>query len=1031
MAKGSYTSMGPYRCPAVRIVARSVLSHTVPSTAFRGFGNPQQIWAVESNMNEAARELGIDPLELRLRNLAGPGEEFIPGDTPADGDWAVAVRRAAEMIDWDSPKPPGRGRGIAVGLKSGPTTGLSYSTVRLLVDGSVVVYAGTSDMGQGARTIFAQIAADELGAPIEWVTVVSGDTTVVPYDQQTSASRSSVFMGTAVLRACQDIQAKVRSMAARLESIDESSITVERGEVRIGDRVLPIRDVVARGLGRLGGEIIGVGEMRKDAEPDHPLGGTAAFYEFNCTAVEVEVDRETGDISIPRYVTVSDVGKALNPLQVRGQDEGAAVMGLGHTLMEHYIWDDAGRIRNLGAIDYRIPTSMDLPLEMAERHRRERGRAGTVRREGHERGRVAAGRSGRRGGCARMRRARSSAICRCRRSASGGRCRRWRAGRVDAVSGSPTRSTSRTAETLDEAKALVGGKAANLGVMARELGAAGAAGVRDHDADLPDVPRRRLADGPRGRDPRGDGRRSRAQVGRRFGDPTDPLLVSVRSGAPVSMPGMMDTILDLGLNDDTTRGLGEVARDAAFAEECRRRFVESFRSIVGVQDVPEDPWTQLRLAIEAVFRSWQSDRARTYRQKEGIPDDLGTAVTVQAMVFGNRGSDSGTGVLFTRNPATGEPTLYGDVLFDAQGEDVVAGTHQTEPIAVLDTRLPAVARELRAAAERLEHHYADLCDIEFTIEDGKLWLLQVRVGKRSPQAALRIAVDMAEDEDFPLTREQAVRRVLPLLADPPRVDDGDAAGRRAADGWAGRVAGRRERADRHRPGRCARVCRGGDTGDPRPRARRRRTTSTAWPGPPASSRPGAGSPVTPRSSRAGGASLQSSALRASRSATARSGSTAGRCELGDVITIDGGTGEVFEGTVAGTTEVVPEVATLLGWAREAGVDVGDTATAPSPTAPSQASGEVDADRALRAISIKGFVTAGGSRGRGRGDAGRRPAGARWPRRRRPRRVDRGRVSAHGLPDKSAPVRSSRRSATRGVSRLRRRRSMPSSRSTIA
>ncbi len=363
MAKGSYTSMGPYRCPAVRIVARSVLSHTVPSTAFRGFGNPQQIWAVESNMNEAARELGIDPLELRLRNLAGPGEEFIPGDTPADGDWAVAVRRAAEMIDWDSPKPPGRGRGIAVGLKSGPTTGLSYSTVRLLVDGSVVVYAGTSDMGQGARTIFAQIAADELGAPIEWVTVVSGDTTVVPYDQQTSASRSSVFMGTAVLRACQDIQAKVRSMAARLESVDESSITVERGDVRIGDRVLPIRDVVARGLGRLGGEIIGVGEMRKDAEPDHPLGGTAAFYEFNCTAVEVEVDRETGDISIPRYVTVSDVGKALNPLQVRGQDEGAAVMGLGHTLMEQYIWDDAGRIRNLGAIDYRIPTSMDLPLE--------------------------------------------------------------------------------------------------------------------------------------------------------------------------------------------------------------------------------------------------------------------------------------------------------------------------------------------------------------------------------------------------------------------------------------------------------------------------------------------------------------------------------------------------------------------------------------------------------------------------------------------------------------------------------------------
>jgi CO/xanthine dehydrogenase Mo-binding subunit len=268
------------------------------------------------------------------------------------------------MIGWSTPPARGRGRGIAVGLKSGPTTGLSYSTVRLLVDGSVVVYAGTSDMGQGARTIFAQIAADELGAPLEWVTVVSGDTAVVPYDQQTSASRSSVFMGNAVQRACREIQAKVRTMAARLEEVDEDEITVQRGEVRIGGRSLPMGEVVKRGLGRLGGEIIGVGEMRKDAEPDHPLGGTAAFYEFNCTAVELEVDRETGDISIARYVTVSDVGKALNPLQVRGQDEGAAVMGLGHTLMEHYIWDDEGRIRNLGAIDYRIPTSMDLPAEM-------------------------------------------------------------------------------------------------------------------------------------------------------------------------------------------------------------------------------------------------------------------------------------------------------------------------------------------------------------------------------------------------------------------------------------------------------------------------------------------------------------------------------------------------------------------------------------------------------------------------------------------------------------------------------------------
>ena len=393
VGKGSFSSNGPYAVPAVRIFARSVLSHTVPSTAFRGFGNPQQIWAVESNMDEAARALGVDPVELRLRNLARPGDAFIPGDTPADGDWRVALERAAELIGWGTPPPPGRGRGIAVGLKSGPTTGLSHATVRLLADGSAILYSGTSDMGQGARTIFAQIVAEELGTPVDAITVVMGDTAVVPYDQQTSASRSTVIMGRAIQAACRDIQGKIRAMAAGIESVDEGEVVVERGEVRIGDRVLPLRDVLVRGLGRLGGEVIGFGEGRKEADPDHPLGGTAAFFEFNATAVEVEVDRETGDITIARHVTVSDVGRALNPTQVRGQDEGAAIMGLGHTLMEHYILDETGRIRNLGAIDYRIPTSMDLPLGDGQRHRRERGWAGPLRREGDERGRPAAGRA--------------------------------------------------------------------------------------------------------------------------------------------------------------------------------------------------------------------------------------------------------------------------------------------------------------------------------------------------------------------------------------------------------------------------------------------------------------------------------------------------------------------------------------------------------------------------------------------------------------------------------------------------------------
>jgi len=364
VGKGSYPGCGPYRVPAARILARSVLSHTVPSTAFRGFGNPQVNWAVESNLDAGALALGIDRLEVRLRNVARRGEAFIPFDTPADGHWEQPLRRAAELIGWGTPLPPGHGRGIALGIKSGPTTGLSYATVRLLVDGSVIVFAGTSDMGQGARTVFAQIAAQELGAPLDWVTVVMGDTSVVPYDQQTSASRSTVLMGNAVLAACREIQAKLRAMAARLHGLDEASVGVDRGVVRLPGRDLTVLEVLVPGLGRLGGELVGNGEMRKDAEPDHPLGGSAAFFEFNCTAVEASVDEETGDVTIARYVTVSDVGKAINPLQVRMQDEGAAIQGLGHTLMEHYVFDETGRIRNLGAIDYRIPTSLDLPLEI-------------------------------------------------------------------------------------------------------------------------------------------------------------------------------------------------------------------------------------------------------------------------------------------------------------------------------------------------------------------------------------------------------------------------------------------------------------------------------------------------------------------------------------------------------------------------------------------------------------------------------------------------------------------------------------------
>jgi CO/xanthine dehydrogenase Mo-binding subunit len=367
ISKSAYLACGPYRVPDARIRVRSLLSHTPPATALRGFGSPQMAWAFESQMDEAARQLGLDRVEIRLRNLARRDEPIVRGfgDTPADGDWAEAVHRAADWIGWGTPTPPGRGRGIAVGIKSSATTGASYAIVRLLHDGSVTVLAGTSDMGQGARTVLAQIAAQELGAQLERVSVVMGDTAAAPYDMQTSASRSTVFMGTAVQNACRDIKTQLRAMAAEAYGVAEDEIGIENGTLRPPDGEVSFVDVMREAFGPMLGEVIGTGSRRGAHIPDHPLGGHAAFYEFSCAASEVSVDRETGEVLLHRHVTVSDVGKALNPLHVAMQDEGAAVMGLGQALMEHVVYDESGRIVNLGALDYRIPTTKDIPLEMA------------------------------------------------------------------------------------------------------------------------------------------------------------------------------------------------------------------------------------------------------------------------------------------------------------------------------------------------------------------------------------------------------------------------------------------------------------------------------------------------------------------------------------------------------------------------------------------------------------------------------------------------------------------------------------------
>ncbi|WP_439031263.1 pyruvate, phosphate dikinase [Gordonia terrae] len=286
-------------------------------------------------------------------------------------------------------------------------------------------------------------------------------------------------------------------------------------------------------------------------------------------------------------------------------------------------------------------------------------------------------------------------------------------------------------------------------------------------------------------------------MGRHLGDPGDPLLVAVRSGAPVSMPGMLDTVLNLGLNDETVEGLARSSGDDRFAWDSYRRFLEMFaNTVMGVtpeslpelpegadtedlrthvvelkqriaaeagRPVPSDPGQQLREAIEAVFRSWGSDRARAYRRHEGIDENMGTGCNIQAMVFGNRGADSGTGVVFTRDPSTGEARPFGDYLPCAQGEDVVAGTTRTKPLAFLAEHQPDAYADLLTALRRLELHYRDVCDVEFTVENGRLWLLQTRIGKRGAVAAVRIAVDLADDPDIALTPAEVLDRVPEAL----------------------------------------------------------------------------------------------------------------------------------------------------------------------------------------------------------------------------------------------------------------------------
>jgi CO/xanthine dehydrogenase Mo-binding subunit len=360
--KGTYTATGPYRVGHVMLSSRAVYTNTTPGGAFRGFGVPQLAWAFESLLDDAARRLDLDPVELRRQNLLAHGEEVAPGETPIDGKFEESLAHAAEAIRWTQAAAADRGRGVAMMMKAsiGPT--VSEAIVRLHADGSATVLASTVEMGQGARTVLAQIAAEVLAIPFERVGVATPDTAITPYDQTTSSSRSTVMMGRAVEDAALDVRGQLLHIAAGVLDVPVAEIELDEGHAAAGDARLSYPDLLKERFGMSGGELIGRGVVAP-GRSRAPLGGSTPFWEMAVGAAEVHVDEETGAVVVDDYVSVADIGRCINPQQCEGQDEGAVMQGLGHTLYEEMVYD-AGQLLNANLVDYRVPRALDLPARL-------------------------------------------------------------------------------------------------------------------------------------------------------------------------------------------------------------------------------------------------------------------------------------------------------------------------------------------------------------------------------------------------------------------------------------------------------------------------------------------------------------------------------------------------------------------------------------------------------------------------------------------------------------------------------------------
>lgn len=361
--KAGYRALGPYKIPYAKVEAHGVYTNTVPAGAFRGFGALQVTWAYESQMDMIADRLGIDPLEFRIKNLLKKGDLYTKGDTPVDCDLEEGLRKVADAINWrEKSNQPNRAKGISCCMKdAGGTYKVAGATVKMSSDGSVMLLTGTVEAGQGPRTALSQIVAEELAMPMDQIGVAQLDTDSTPYDISTSASSSTVVMGTAVQRAAQDAKKQLLQCAAKVLKQKADTLSLRDGQVwtKSGQN-LSFSKVIVDFFGSKAGEIIGKGLYKDKRSAKAVLGSTTTFWEVGWGGVEVEVDPETGKVHLLNYVSACDAGKAINPEQCVGQDEGAVMFGIGHTLMEEMIFED-GQLLNGNLVDYRVPTFEDLP----------------------------------------------------------------------------------------------------------------------------------------------------------------------------------------------------------------------------------------------------------------------------------------------------------------------------------------------------------------------------------------------------------------------------------------------------------------------------------------------------------------------------------------------------------------------------------------------------------------------------------------------------------------------------------------------